>query len=189
MSTSSIAVWSFHLRLRACPRMARTWASAALRSASALTTAAFLMSTCTWYGSRSSWTSKCPLLHALVVIHQDPGHLAGDPGRHERHVPVDVGVVGGDRLQHRSHDRDQEVSPERQAGHGPRPQQPSPPGARWRPGRRGRSGRRRIGRRVRGPVVRMGRGHRPGPDLSHPAPEAGTATAENGLDSFEFSRW
>ena len=65
------------------PGWPRTWASAALKSASALTTAAFLMSTCTWYGSLSSWTSRVALLHAVIVIHQDPGHLARDSGRHD----------------------------------------------------------------------------------------------------------
>ena len=100
---------------------------------------------------------QVPLLHPVVVVHQDPAHLAGDPGGHVGHVAVDVGVIGGDRVQHRLHGRGQEVSSDRQAGHGPRPQQPSPPGVRWRPGRRGRRGRRGIGRRVRGPVVRMSR--------------------------------
>ena len=100
---------------------------------------------------------QVPLLHPFVVVHQDAAHLSGDAGGHVGHVAVDVGVIGGDRVQHRLHGRGQEVCPDRQAGHGPRPQQRLPPGVRWRHGRRGRGGRRGIGRHVRGPVVRMSR--------------------------------
>ena len=100
---------------------------------------------------------QVPLLHPLVVVHQDAADLSGDTRRHVGHVAVDVGVIGGDRVQHRLHGRGQEVCPERQAGHGPRPQQRLPPGARRRHGRRGRRGRGGIGRHVRGPVVQMNR--------------------------------
>ena len=93
---------------------------------------------------------QVPLLHPFVVVHQDAADLSGDAGGHVGHVAVDVGVIGGDRVQHRLHGRGQEVSSERQAGHGPRPQQRLPPGVRRRHGRRGRGGRRGIGR-VRGP--------------------------------------
>ena len=105
---------------------------------------------------RSSWTSRSPLLHAVVVVHQDPGHLAGDSGRHEGHVAVDVGVVGGDRVQRRLHRGDQEISADRQAGHGPRQQQPFSRRVRWHPGRGWQLGGRGIGCRVCGLVVRMG---------------------------------
>ena len=101
---------------------------------------------------------QVPLAHPLVVVHQDPAHLAGDPGGHVGHVAVDVGVVGGDRLHHRLDGRRQGVTSERQAGHGPRPQQPPPPGVRRPPRRLGRRDRRRIGRPVRGSVVRRSRG-------------------------------
>ena len=77
---------------------------------------------------------QVPLLHAVVVVHQDPAHLAGDPGSHEGHVAVDVSVVGGNRVQHRFHDGNKPVAPDRQPDHGHRPQQPFSPGVRWRPG-------------------------------------------------------
>ena len=54
-------LWSFQRRLPAWARMPRTWDRAAISSASAATRAAFLMSTWTWYGSLSSWTSRSPL--------------------------------------------------------------------------------------------------------------------------------
>ena len=56
---------------------------------------------------------QVPLLHAVVVVHQDLAHLAGDPGSHEGHVAVDVGVVGGNRVQRQS--------PPREPGTTPRP--------------------------------------------------------------------
>ena len=97
-----------------------------------------------------------PLLHAVVVVDQDPGHLAGHPGRHVGHVPVDVGIIGGDRVQRRLHRGGQEITSDRQAGDGPRPQQPFAPGVRWRPGRRGQRCRRGVGGRLSGSGVRMG---------------------------------
>jgi hypothetical protein len=89
-------------------------------------------------------------------MHQDSGYLAGNAGRHEGHVAIDVSVIGGDRVQRRFHRGDQEISAGRQAGHSPRPQQPFSPGVRWRPSRRGQRGRSGIGCRVRGLVVQMG---------------------------------
>ena len=100
---------------------------------------------------------QVPLLHAVIVMDQDPGHLAGHSGRHERHVPVDVSVIGGHRVQRRLHRGDQEISRDRQAGHGPRQQQPSsPPGAMAPRPQGGSVGGRGIGCRVCGLVVRMG---------------------------------
>ena len=69
---------------------------------------------------------QVPLLDAVVVVHEDPGHLARHPGGHEGHVAVDVGVVGGDRVQHRLHRGLQEISSDRQCG-------PLPPLARVSP--------------------------------------------------------
>ena len=99
---------------------------------------------------------QIPLAHPVVVVHQDLAHLAGDPRGHVGHVAVDVGVVGGDRLHHRLDGRRQGITSERQAGHGPRPQQPPPPGVRWRPGRSGRRCRRGVGARLFGSRVHMG---------------------------------
>ena len=53
------------------------------------------------------------LLHPVVVINQDPAHLAGDSGSHERHVAVDVSVVGGNRIERRFDDGNKPVAPER----------------------------------------------------------------------------
>ena len=97
---------------------------------------------------------QVPPLHAVVVVHQHPAHLAGDPGSHEGHVAVDIGVVGGNRVEHRFHDGDQEVPCHRQAGDDPVDEQPSPPATRRRP--RWRRGGGRTGCGVRGLVVRMG---------------------------------
>ncbi len=36
---------------------------------------------------------KLAFVHTVVVVDQYPGDLAGDPGRDERHMAVDVGVV------------------------------------------------------------------------------------------------
>ena len=108
------------------------------------------------------------LLHAVIVVDQDPGHLAGHPGRHERHVPVDVSVIGGDRVQRRFHRGDQEIS--RRPPGRPRPpptaaifaggaMAPRPQGAAWQKGRRW-------------PAVRLGgpygHPHRLAAELSHP---------------------
>ena len=63
------------------------------------------------------------LFHAVVVVHQDLGHLAGHARSHEGHVAVDVGVIGGNRVQRRYHPGHQEVC--RRPPGRPRP----PPGA------------------------------------------------------------
>ena len=131
------------------------------------------------------------LLHAVVVVDQDPGHLTGHAGRHERHVSVDVGIIRGDRAQRRLHRGDQEISPDRQAGDGTCPQQPFSPGVRWCPGRGRRRDRRGVGCRVRGFVVRMGsstgrwrrwaipRLRRRGPGRSRPCLECGSRILVN----------
>ena len=108
---------------------------------------------------------QVPLLDAVVVVHQDPGHLAGHPGGHEGHVAVDVGVVRAHGIERRNDPRDQEVSRDRQTGRGPRQQQPLPPAGRGRRGD-GRLGRGDAGRTVRrrgmcfGVRRRTGRGGR-----------------------------
>ena len=158
--TSSMACSSLNRLARAWATRPRTWASAAARSASAAATAAFLIVDLDLVRLLVELDQQVPLLHAVVVVHQDPAHLAGDPGGHEGHVAVDVGVIGGDRVQHRLHRWDQEVSPDRQAGHGPRQQQPFSPGVRWSPCRGRRRGGKRSARRVRGLGGPDGRRHR-----------------------------
>ena len=111
---------------------------------------------------------QVPLLHAVVVVDQDPAHLAGDPGGHEGHVAVDVGVIGGDRLQHRLDGRGQGVTPDRQADHGPRPR--STPSSRGATAPRPQAedaaeGGSVAGLRPRGPDGRL---HRPAADLDVP---------------------
>ena len=58
--------------------------------------------------------------------------MAGDSGRDEGHVTIDVGVIGGNRVQRGQHHRDQDVSSGRHASHNPRQKQPCAPGARRR---------------------------------------------------------
>ena len=41
-------------------------------------------------------------MNAVVVFHQHPHDLAGDPRRHEGHVIAHVGIVGGNGAQRRS---------------------------------------------------------------------------------------
>ena len=43
---------------------------------------------------------KIALVHAVVVIHQNPGDLAVDARGDERHMAVHVGVVGRNRAEH-----------------------------------------------------------------------------------------
>ena len=76
---------------------------------------------------------QVPLLHSVVVIDQDATHQAWDPRGHERHVAVDVRVIGGDGVQHGLHVGDQGVPAGREADHDPRQQQPFAPRARRRP--------------------------------------------------------
>ena len=63
-----------------------------------------------------------PLLHAVVVVHQNLGHLARHPGRHEGHVAVDVSVVGGNRVQRGDYPRNQKPRGDREADYGEREQ-------------------------------------------------------------------
>jgi len=71
-----------------------------------------------------------PLFHTHIVINQHLAHLARHPGCHEGHMAVDVSVIGGNRVQHRIHGRNQEVSADRQADHGPGQQHPFSPAVR-----------------------------------------------------------
>ena len=43
---------------------------------------------------------KISLVHAVVVIHQNPGNLTADARGDERHMAVDEGVVGRNRAEH-----------------------------------------------------------------------------------------
>ena len=131
--TSSMACSSLKRLARAWATRPRTWAWAAARSASAAATAAFLIVDLNLVRFLVELDQQVPLLHAVVVVHQDLGHLAGDAGSHEGHVAVDVGVVGGNRVQRRHHPGNQEVAADRQADHDRRQQQPFSPAVRGGP--------------------------------------------------------
>ena len=97
---------------------------------------------------------QVPLLHAIIVIHQDTADLASDTGSHEGHMAVDVGVIGGDGIQHRHHHGVEEIPSHEQAEDGPVDEQPVPPA--MRPRARGRRGRRIAARRPRDAEIGMG---------------------------------
>ena len=82
--TSSMACSSWKRWARTSPTVPRTLAWAAVRSASAAATAAFLIASLTWYGSLSSWTRMLPFLHAHVVVDEHLAHLAGNPAPRRR---------------------------------------------------------------------------------------------------------
>ena len=42
---------------------------------------------------------KLAFVHTVVVVHQHPGDLAGDARRDERHMAVDVAVIGRNRVE------------------------------------------------------------------------------------------
>ena len=54
------------------------------------------------------------LAHTVVVIDQNAGDLSRHAGCHERHVPIHVGVVGGDGVEHLLDPRDAEHEENRQ---------------------------------------------------------------------------
>jgi len=49
-------------------------------------------------------------VHTVIVIHQYPGDLAGDPGSDERHMAGNVGVVRRDGTEGREDPRDAEYT-------------------------------------------------------------------------------
>ena len=101
---------------------------------------------------RVEFHQHVPLFHAVVVVHQDVAHLARHAGSNESDVPVDIGVIGGNRVQSRDHPRDKEVSGDRQGNRSRRQQQWLSPSAQCGSG----SGRFRcdLGRRAgRGDLV------------------------------------
>ncbi len=55
-------------------------------------------------------------MHTVVVIHQNAGNLSCHAGRNKRHVPIHVGVVGGDGVEHLLDQRDAEHEENRQDG-------------------------------------------------------------------------
>ena len=83
---------------------------------------------------RVEFDQHVPLLHAVVVIHQDLAHLARHAGSNESDVAVDISVIGRNRVQRRHHPRGKEISADPQANHGPRQQQPFSQAMGWRPG-------------------------------------------------------
>ena len=50
-----------------------------------------------------------------IVVDQDPAHLTGDPRRHEGDVPVDVCIVGGNRVECGLDEGDHQISDAAQA--------------------------------------------------------------------------
>ena len=72
---------------------------------------------------RVEFHQHVPLFHAVVVVHQDLAHLARHAGSNESDVPVDIGVIGGNRVQNRDHPRVKEVSGDRQGNRCRRQQQ------------------------------------------------------------------
>ena len=79
---------------RAWATWPRTWALAATRSASAAVHGGLLDRDLNLVRLLVELDQQVALFHAVVVVHQDLGHLAGHPGGDEGHVAVDVGVVG-----------------------------------------------------------------------------------------------
>ena len=57
---------------------------------------------------------KLALVHTIVVIHQYPGDLTGDPGSNERHMAVDVGVIRRNGVQRYEDPTDTEYADGRQ---------------------------------------------------------------------------
>jgi hypothetical protein len=57
---------------------------------------------------------KLAFVHTVVVVHQYPGDLAGDPGSNERHMAVDVGVVRRNGVERFEDPRDAEYADDRQ---------------------------------------------------------------------------
>ena len=71
---------------------------------------------------------KLAFVHAVVVVHQNPGDLAGDPGSDERHMAVDVGVVRRNGVERCENPRDAEYTQSHQNEGAERTnQQPPPP--------------------------------------------------------------
>ena len=135
---------------------------------------------------RVEFHQHVPLFHAVVVVHQDLAHLARHAGSNERDVAVDIGVIGGNRVQRRHHPRDKEVSGDRQGNRSRRQQQWLSPSAQCGSG----SGRFRcdLGRRTgRGDLVLvrvMSRATGAGAGLLFASVSAASAVAS---PSFSFS--
>ena len=85
----------------ACASMPRTAAVAACRSAFAVSTAAFFTATAIPKRLLVQFDEEISLVHAVVVVHQNPGDLAVHAGRDERHVAVHECVVRRNGVEHR----------------------------------------------------------------------------------------
>ena len=70
------------------------------------------------------------LFHAHVVVDQHGLHLAGDPRRHEGHVPVHIRIVGRNRVQCRLDGGDERVSSIREPAQDGQEEQSLSPGVR-----------------------------------------------------------
>jgi hypothetical protein len=53
----------------------------------AVSMAACLIATATWYGFGSSSNQHVAFFHPIVVVDHNTGYLAADPRRDERHIP------------------------------------------------------------------------------------------------------
>ena len=51
-------------------------------------------------GLRVEFDEKISLVYAVVVVHQNPGHLTRHAGRHERHMTVHIGIIGRNGGEH-----------------------------------------------------------------------------------------
>ena len=89
-----MACCSFQRRLLAWASMPRTVALAACRSACAVSTAAFFTATAILIWLLVQFDEKVALVHAVVVVDENPGNLAADAGGDEGHVAVHESVVG-----------------------------------------------------------------------------------------------
>ena len=146
--TSSMACSSLKRLARVWPTRPRTWASADARSVLAAVHRGFLDGHLNLVRLLVELDQQVALFHTVIVVHQHPRHLARHTRSHEGHMAVDIGVIGGNRVQHRLNHGVQEVPSYRHAGDDPMHEQPVSQPMRGRPGC-GRFGRRarRIGRR------------------------------------------
>ena len=71
-----------------------------------------------------------PLLHAHVVVDEHLNHLAGNPRRDKGHVAVDIGIVGGNRVECRLHSGGEQVTSVSKAAHDEHEENSLSPGVR-----------------------------------------------------------
>ena len=94
--------------------MPRTVAMAASRFAFAVSTAALFTATASSIRLLVQLGEKVSLVHAVVVVHQNPGDLTADAGSNKRHVAVHVSVVRRNSVEGQFDPRDAEFPDRRQ---------------------------------------------------------------------------